>query len=351
MAEPTANDAAAVVGTGLSRIAAGQATLANSDVNAQQPAIAYDPVTKQAFYATAPVPVKRLFASPLELKGPYVRGSVRGIDFGWTTTHRALDYQVALDEPVLAMGDGAVVFAGYQSKKLGLVNVEFARSDAKGNILAQNGDVLAPTSDVGTGGIALFILHSGDFEGYRTEYYNLGSISVSATAPANVVVEGQTIGKTGGTGGPSGFSTKQPHLSLQISFTSGTISTLVAPTSIAPNAWPGHQDSTSGTGLSNSVVMAPSAAFGAQVAASFATNMLMSSDRGTSLQNQGTTDLKQSQARAATYVQQTANARLGTLYAATDAFKAQPNTSVTGPMVFDFERGVWLINGVDQGPL
>jgi murein DD-endopeptidase MepM/ murein hydrolase activator NlpD len=248
---PTVDDTATALSAGLSRIAVGQVATGNGDLNTGPPPLTYDPVTKQAYYTTAPVPIKRLFGSPLTLQGPNMRGAVRGVDFGWTANHRALDYPVVVGEPVLAMGDGSVVFAGFQSKSVGLLNVEYARADAVGNILTRDGDMLRSVSDVGAGGICLFILHNGDFEGYRTEYYNLGSIDVSAVSPANRVIEGQAIGKTGGTGGPSGFRRTQQILSLQISFVSGTITTLVPPTSIAPNAWPGHRDSTSGAGQHN----------------------------------------------------------------------------------------------------
>lgn len=339
------------LGAGLSRIAVGQFVQANADLNAQPPPLSYDPITRQAYYTTAPVPVKRLFGSPLALKGPHMRGAVRGIDYGWTANHRALEYPVTVAEAVLAMGDGTVVFAGFQSKSVGLVNVEYARADAQGNIVAQDGTRVRDVADVGQGGICIHVLHSGDFEGYRTEYYNLGSVDVSAIAPANRVVEGQTIGKAGSTGGPTGHNKTRPMLALQVAFVSGTVATLVPPTSLAPNAWPGHPDSTTGAGISSNSILMPNAPFGVQVAANTASIMLAGADRGVSLENQGTTALRQAQARHATFIQQSVNQRLGTLYAASAAFKAQPNTTVTGPMVFDFERGVWVINGIDQGPV
>jgi murein DD-endopeptidase MepM/ murein hydrolase activator NlpD len=350
---PNNNDSTEVMGIGLTRVASAQDAKTQSDVNEKSPSIEYDPSTKQRFYDTAPVPTKRLFASPLAIKGPYVRGGVRSIDDGWSSSHRALDYQVELGEPVYAMGDGTVVFVGYQSKALhlDLVNVEGAHADAHGNILSSNSTVVSTVDQIGLGGIVVQILHNGDFEGYRTEYYRLGSVDVSAIAPGNSVTEGQKIGTTGGTGGPTGFSTTSPILSLQISFVSGTTSSLVPPTSIVPNSWPGHQDSTTGAGISNSILMAPEAPFGSQMMSSFAAVFLQGADRGTSLQNQDTSDIKLAQARHATFIQQAANARLSSLYAATSAFKTQPLEKVSAPMVFDFDKGVWIINGVEQGPV
>lgn len=348
---PTVDDVSSALAAGLTRIAVGQVATGNADLNAGPPPLTYDPVTHQAYYTTAPVPVKRLFGSPLPLQGPNMRGAVRGVDFGWTANHRALDYPVTVGEPVLAMGDGAVVFAGFESKSVGLVNVEYARADANGNILSRNGDLLRSVADVGRGGICIFILHNGDFEGYRTEYYNLGSVSVSAVSPANRVVEGQSIGATGGTGGPTGFRRTQQILSLQISAISGTIASLVPPTSIAPNAWPGHRDSTSGAGASYNPAVMPPVPNGMLISANSASIMLAGADRGISLQNQGTTDVRQAQARHAVFIQQSANQKVGTLAGAQAAFGPQANTTVTGAMVFDFDIGVWVVNGTEQGPL
>lgn len=346
-------DSVKEMGTGLARASSSQGDKSASDTNAQGPAIEYDPDTKQRFYDTAPVPTKRLLGSPLALMGPYATGphQERQLLNGWVAGHRSLDFKIALGEPVLAMGDGTIVFVGYQSKTLGLIAVEDVHADSKGNILNGNEEVVSPPHEVGQGGIVVQILHSGDFEGYRSEYFHLGSVDVSMIAPGNRVSEGAQIGKTGGTGGPTGFSKSNPVLPVQISFVSGAIATIVRPTAFVPNVWPGHQDSTSGTGLGSSIVMPILNAFGAQTMASHAAVVIQSFDRATSLQNQDVSDTKLAQSRHDTFIQQTLNNRQSTLYAATAAFKEQPLAKVTAPMVFDFEKGVWVIGGVEQGPL
>jgi len=341
------------MGTGLARASSAQGDKSSSDANAQRPGIEYDPDTKQRFYDTAPVPTKRLLGSPLAPTGPFSIGKQRerSLVRGWDSGHRSLDFNAVSGEPVFAMADGTVVFVGFQSKTIGLVNLESAHADSKGNIYGGGSDAVATPRDVGEGGIIIQILHSGDFEGYRTEYFRLDSVSVSAIAPGNQVTEGQQIGKAGGTGGPAGFSKKNPVLPIQVSFVSGPIVTIVRPTAFVPNAWPGHQDSTSGTGLGSSIVMPILNAFGAQTMASDAAVIIQSLDRATSLQNQDTSATKLAQSRHDTFIQQTLNNRQSTLYAATAAFKEQPFSKVTAPMVFDFEKGVWVVGGIEQGPL
>lgn len=331
----------------LSRASAAQQRQAQADLNDRPPAPQYDAVTGRRFYDTAPRPLRRLLGSPLAQSGKYARGphSERLIGGGWgdprnfsydprspsTSRHQGLDYLGPLGEALLATGDGTVTFVGFQSKR-GATAVVSPRMDAQGNVLDDKGAIVAIPSEIGFGGIAVHVAHNGDFQGYRTEYYHMDA----ATAVVGQrVLEGQVLGTLGRSGVPG----LGPHLHLQIAYVAGKTSALVNPTSLVPNYWPGHMDSTNSDGA-RGVALPPLAVAGSQVASSRAAGIVSAIDRATTLQNQGVADVRRAQSEHAGRIAQVIGVQQSALYAATAGFQGK-SPVVSTPMAFDFQIGTW----------
>ena len=338
----------------VARSAASQRKKVTSDTNAATPVLEYDPVTKNRLYETAPVPLKRLFSSPLAMKGTYAIGpnGEREVSSGWgdprssgydqhvnlAARHQALDFVAPFGENVYALADGIVRFVGFQSKQ-GAVEVPGVHvNDALEQILDGNGNVVASTTanNIGFGGIAVWVRHNGDFEGYQSEYYHLSNTHV---ANGQKVTEGQLIGNIGGTGGYYNWFHKGTHLHLQIAFTAGGLRALVRPTAMVPNKWPGHADSTNSSSPGN-LIMPLLASVGLQNAASGAANALGMLDRSTTMQNQSFADLKDNMSNYASHVAQVLDVRQSALHAANAAFQGTAPV-VAGAMTFDFTAGTW----------
>lgn len=333
------------VATRLARISGAQARISISDVNAQPPPLQYD--QGRRFYDSAPTPLKRLFGSPLAQTGKFARGPSRErlIGDGWgaprnfsydphintNSRHTGLDFFAPTGETLLACGDGTVTFVGYQSKN-GAVEVEGVHQGPNGTILNAKGDVVATQDQVGFGGIALHIKHTGDFANYRTEYYHMSVVAVRA---GQKVTEGTPIGAVGN----SGVAGIGPHLHFQVSYYAGKTSALVNPTGLVPNYRPGKADSTNTAGAFGVILplVAPS---GTQIAASQAANVINNVDRSTALANQDLAAIKQGQAQFADRARQIVNVQQTALYASSASFGATAPV-VAAPMTFDFATGVW----------
>lgn len=335
----------------LQRAAAILAARKGSDLNQTVPTLEYDPATGRRFFDTAPVPLPRLLGTPLVKTGKFAQGPSRErrISGGWgdprsfsydphvntNSRHQGLDFMAPAGEAVLACGDGIVSFAGYQSRK-GAVGVDGAHADAGNNVLDKSGNVVALIDQVGFGGIAVHVKHNGDFEGYRTEYYHLSSVTVRE---GQRVAEGQQIGTIGSTG-VRGIG---PHLHFQIALVAAGTSALVRPTALVPNYWPGHADSTSvatpGTVAppTPTIGLAPA---GSQVVTGAASAQTQASDRATAAQNQGVADIKRNQARHDDLMETRLGAYQGGLYATVAAFQGS-GVVVTAPMTFNFDTGTW----------
>jgi hypothetical protein len=115
---------------------------------------------------------------------------------GGARVHRGLDIDAAVGEPVRAVADGVVQFAGV---------------DLPGRLPARH---LAPKQvrrwrdrrSIGPGGIFVRVLHDN---GVRTGYFHLSSFSV---VPGQVVRAGEVIG----TVGRSGMKVSNSHLHLEV---------------------------------------------------------------------------------------------------------------------------------------
>ncbi len=333
------------VATKLARISGAQGRVSVSDVNAQPPPLQYD--QGRRFFDSAPTPLKRLFGSPLVQTGKFARGPNRErlIGDGWgsprnfsydphintNSRHSGLDFFAPDGETLYACGDGTVTFVGYQGKN-GAIEVEGAKQGPNGSILNARGEVVATQDQVGFGGIAVHVKHTGDFAGYRTEYYHMSAVTARA---GSKVAEGTPIGSVGN----SGVAGIGPHLHYQISYYSGKTSTLVNPTGLVPNYRPGKADSTNTVGAFG-VILPLVAPNGTQIAASQAANVINNIDRSTSLANQDLSTVKQGQSQFADRARQIVNVQQSALYASSASFSATAPV-VTAPMTFDFTTGVW----------
>jgi len=333
------------VATRLARISGAQARIATSDVNAQPPPLQYD--QGRRFYDSAPTPLKRLFGSPLAQTGKYARGPSRErlIGDGWgaprnfsydphintNSRHAGLDFFAPKGETLYACGDGTVTFVGYQSKAHG-VSVPGAKQGPNGTILDGNGNTVAVQSEVGFGGVFVTIKHTGDFQGYSTEYFHMSSVSVRE---GQKVHEGDPIGAVGN----SGVAGIGPHLHFQVAYALAKARTLVNPTGLVPNYRPGKADSTNTAGAFG-VILPLVAPNGTQIAASQAANVINTMDRSTAFANQDLAAIKQGQAQYADRTRQIVNVQQSALYASSASFGAAAPVVAT-PMTFDFTTGVW----------
>lgn len=330
----------------LQRLSAAQRQQAQADLNARAPIPQYDPVSKKRFFDYAPQQLTRLLGSPLVTSGKYARGpqSERQISGGWgdgrpsgydqgspRTFHKGLDFLAPLGEAVLACGDGKVTFVGYQSKSSG-VSLPGAHADKDGNILNSKEAIAAGRLEVGFGGIFIYVVHDGDFQNYRTEYFHLSNVAVKE---GQRVSEGDVIGYVGKTGVP-GIG---PHLHFQVAYIAGRTSALVNPTALVPNYWPGHTDSTN-SDASKGLPMPVRAPRGVQAAASSAANLINGVYRAVSMQNRDIVQVRQDMAAHAERIAQTTDVQQTQLYAVAAAAKGA-SPVVTSPMTFDFETGTW----------
>lgn len=350
--------------------AAAQRARVKSDRNEKVPPPEYDPVTKNQLYETAPIPLPRLFGSPFVMSGKYAIGpnGERQVLSGWgdgrssgydksvnnSAKHQALDFTAPFGEQVLSSADGTVVFVGFQARG-GRADVDLIYADdAKEEMYNHKGDVVASkvAGNIGFGGMCIHVRHNGDFQGYQTEYYHLNKTFVRS---GQKIHEGDIIAEIGATGGyynwfpyaPGTKIRRGTHLHYQVAYVSGGLRVLVRPTAIVPNRWPGHTDSTN-SGVATDIILPLVATVGGQVAASRAAQMLSAFNRSTTLQNKGTQEIKEDQANHAGRTADTLDVQASALYATDAAFKGEA-PKVVGPMTFDFDKGVWLLNGVENG--
>jgi murein DD-endopeptidase MepM/ murein hydrolase activator NlpD len=337
--------------TRLSRISTSQGRASVSDLNVQPPTVQYDNQGHR-FFDSAPTPLKRLFGSPLVQSGKFARGPNRErvIGDGWgaarnfsydphintNSRHMGLDFFAPKGETLFACGDGTVTFVGYQSKN-GAESVEGATQGPNGTILNAKGETIATQDQVGFGGIAVHIKHTGDFQNYRTEYYHMSAITAKT---GQKVTEGSPIGAVGN----SGVAGIGPHLHFQIAYFAGKTSALVNPTGLVPNYRPGKADSTNTAGAFG-VILPLLAPNGTQIMAGQAANVINNVDRSTSLANQDGSAIKQGQSDYADRARQIVNVQQSALYASSASFAATSPT-VTAPMTFDFTTGTWSDGGV-----
>jgi murein DD-endopeptidase MepM/ murein hydrolase activator NlpD len=342
MAADQTKDAVTGIAGRLQRFVSDQVAKQASDANASTPRLEYNVATGERYYDTAPTPLKRLMTSPLAQRGPFAKGpaSERLVLDGWSTSHMSLDFAGTSGESVFATADGTVTFVGYQSVDGVDIEVDKVRADATGVLFNAANNVVARPTDIGFRGIYVTIQHTGDFSMYTTSYARLSQASVTM---GQKVTEGGVIGSVGGTGGSHGFSTENLYLLFESYFSNSTGQAVVPATSIVPNKWPGHMDSTNSIGL-GTLITPLLAAAGVQVASGQGANLINSLNRATSLQNQSTSAIKQNHADFSARTSQNVNVQVSAAYAALTAFSGAAPVVAT-PMTFDFTAGTWSPDG------
>lgn len=361
----------------LERSSAAARGRASSDRNTTVPRPEKNPATGNYIYETAPVPLERLFGSPLAMKGPNAYGAegIRRISSGWgdprsndygaqanrAALHQALDYIAPYGEDVYAAADGTVTFVGFQEASKAKPPKSWATfldgittDNAKAEIYNKKGEVVGSKAlnNIGFGGVAVWIDHDGDFQGYRTEYYHLSAVHVPMTdkqGKRTKVKEGDLIGSTGGTGGYYNWFYKGYHLHFQVAFVAGGLRALVRPTALIPNYWPNHLDSTN-SNVATNIIMPALETMGLQMSAGRAANALSALNRATSLQNKTGPDFKNGHATHAEFIAQTMDVHRTAVHAASMGFQGKAPV-VEAPLTFDFSNGVWSVGSVVKGPL
>lgn len=332
----------------LQRAAAVYAAKSRSDLNFQVPVVETD-ATGRKFFDTAPTPLKRVLGSPLERKGKFATGpnKERVISSGWgrarirhtkeknvRTTHKGLDFKSFLGEKVYACADGTVRFAGLSTLASGGVDIPGVYADDNTrDVYNADGVVIATDAQIGDAGIYITILHSGDFEGYRTEYMHLRKTFVNK---GDKVQEGQLIAEVGNTAvRQSGI-----HLHFQVNFVAGRNTALVNPASLVPNHWPGQVDSTNTAATMGIQDLGDRRPAGQGVVLQSAAGTVQAVDRETNLYNQSGSDHKRRQSTHRDLIVSNLNAQQSQVYAAMAQFQGNAPT-ITDPMTFDFTTGLW----------
>jgi murein DD-endopeptidase MepM/ murein hydrolase activator NlpD len=309
--------------------------------NWKPPALQKIPETNQYFYLTAPIRLKRRFSSPVALTGPLSIGPNRErlIAKGWEGKHTGLDYSGVYGEDVKACASGRVDFVGYMA----IVNnrpikVLGPKQNTQGDVLNVLGIVSAAKSTVGDGGIFVRITHDGDFSGYQTEYFHLSATSV---IEGGRVEEGAVIGKMGNTG-----NVTTPQLHLSVSYFNGGRAVAVNPSTLVPNYFPGHTDTTTTEDellRANYINPGPG---GQRLVTGLAASFLRTIDRSTDIQNIDRKKLTAAQTEHTAYITQTIGQQQAQVYEAAAKFQ-QAGIIVIDAMTFDFDNGYW-VDGTGQ---
>lgn len=369
----TASQAYSETALQVSRIASQQLARMTGDLNQTVPPPERDPKTGGYYFSFIPIPLPRLFGSPLSQNKPkdpgvtnYATGPgtppERLVISGWAdprpseygqnvkndTIHKAVDFAARYGEPVYAAGPGKVSFVGIQRANPdgpwaipGATAVEATKQIANG----QGQIVVANTNDIGFGGICVFIEHGAPFEGYQTEYMHL---SKAVVASGNRINEGDLIGYVGGTGGKGHWMTGGYHLHFQVVYKAGSIRALVPPSALVPNYWPGHIDSTNSNSGLVSLIIPFAAATGSKVIQQRALKTVNAYNRATGFTARTYSQTKQDHADYAGKTAQVLDVQQTAVYTAEAAFKGDAPV-ITNPMGFDFSRGVWVIGDQDDG--
>lgn len=350
---------------GLGNIAARAAQQAKADRNWQPPALTTEHFGK-AFYPYAPTRLARLMGSPMRQTGKFARGTnqERIIASGWGdvryrahsndySRHMGLDYTADFadpNDPIIAVAHGIVRFVGFEHVDHKGRTVASPRQTPDGDIANINGEIVgigrrnAPQITVGYGGIIVMIEHDGDFANYRSEYMHLASVDPRWKA-GEEINEGDVIGYVGGTGGNRGHYTSGYHLHFQVKFAYGKNKAIVRPTSLVPNFWPGHEDSTNTdelTMFSNTPFMraAGIVARGLGVKTNEVFGVLQAAKRSTDMSNLRGADYARLQAEHAERVARQMSGHQLALYEANAKFSAG-GLEVQNAMAFNFSTGVW----------
>jgi murein DD-endopeptidase MepM/ murein hydrolase activator NlpD len=309
--------------------------------NWKPPELQKIPETNKYFYITAPIRLKRRFGSPVSLTGPLSIGPNRErlISKGWEGVHTGLDYSGIYGEDVKACASGRVDFVGFMAAvNNDPIKITGAQQNTQGDVLNSHRVFSAAKSFVGAGGIFIRITHDADFSGYQTEYFHLSTTSV---IEGGRVEEGQVIGTMGNTGNVS-----TPQLYLTVSYSNGGRAVAVNPSTLVPNYYPGHTDSTTTEDellRANYINPGPG---GQRLVTGLVASFLRTIDRSTDIQNIDRKKLTAAQTEHTAYVTQTIGQQQAQIYEAAAKFQLA-GLMVINAMSFDFDNGYW-VDGTGQ---
>lgn len=303
-------------------------------------------------YLGAPKPLARLLGGPLPAPGgdPFKRRVSQGWGAARTQgrTHVGLDFPAEVGTPVYACYSGRVTFtgvelrgvAGKRSQKIKRPKVDHTKGKAPpdkpylkggGNILDESGVLVVDVNSVGEGGMIVFIEHDNAFAGFRTEYMHLSEIVV---VNGTYVNEGDLIAYTGNTGGSYAGYNELPHLHFQVRYNGDIVK--------AEGLVPSTKFTEGNTGFSSAIISyyTQNTPRGQAVVMDNAANAAKSADRSVAAASQPRSELL---ARGAQAFGTAANVFAGSanlVYQAIGSF-LEGGTRIAGPMVFDFETGLW----------
>lgn len=309
-------------------------------------------VGSNTVYLGAPKPLPRLLGAPLPAPGgdPFKRRVSQGWGAARTQgrTHQGLDFPADVGTPVYACYSGRVEFTGVElrgvpgKRSLTIKRPKVDHTQGKapadkpylkggGNILDENGVQVVDVNSVGEGGMIVFIEHDGAFSGYRTEYMHLSEIVV---VKGTYVNEGDLIAYTGNTGGSFAGFNLLPHLHFQVRYNGKIVK--------AEGLVPSTKFTEQNTGFDSAVIdyYTQNTPRGQAIAVDSAANTARSADRSVTASNQSRAELL---ARGAETFGRAANVFAGAanlVYQAIGSF-LEGGTVVAGPMVFDFDTGLW----------
>lgn len=328
-----------------------------SDLNIQPPHAQFDQFGKR-FFEGAPVPLKRVFQSPLSLTGSSNNigpNGERRVTSGWgdaraqdydadaivgTRRHGGLDFAGPVGETIFACADGIVTFVGFQNRPRGATQIVHPHVDAHGNVLDNQERIVAHPGNLGHGGIFIQIKHNADFEGYWTEYMHCSDTNVRL---GQKVLQGDPIANVGLTGGNSGIVTSGSHLHWQVRFRG----IIVRPDFLVPHLWVGHElvktdgtiNQNTGTALA-SIAQSKSMTVAEATMLNHTANQLTGLERQARLENLSSADLKELQGNHAALVAKNLGVHVSAMYEAIAKFQSG-RPEVQNPMTFDFDKGTW----------
>lgn len=345
-------DITELVLTPLNRAKAFYARQVQSNLNQRPPELQLDAFGKR-YFEGQPVPLKRLFATPLALSGKNMDQGVRHVSSGWgdarakgfdeqakygTRGHQGLDFRAPKDETIFASADGRVEFVGFAKRPAGRTSASHPHVNDKNEVLDAGNNVVATPATLGHGGIYINIAHDGDFAGYHTVYMHCSDVLVHE---GQRVLQGDPIGKVGRTGGDTGVTVY--HLHWQVLYRKFTVN----PSFLVPHYWPKHElvhldgkiDQSTSSGIASINATKPMPA-GLATMLNNTANQLQCLERQVKLQNLSSAEMKAMQATHALLVAKNLNAHGSAMYAAIAKFQ-QTLPRIENGVYFNFETGLW----------
>jgi len=343
------NDARKLVGADpidaqLGAVAAKLVEKIASTKNWEAPAPTKIPGTEQYHYLTAPRLIREPLRGPLAEQGQWAQGPdhERLVMVGWSSSHLGLSFYTDGNELVLSCGNGDISFIGYSRIHAGRVvwkELPGAHLNDAGDVLDGDNVIVASAADVGPQGISVHVAHNGNYNGYQTEYYHLRT--------THDRVKGQEV-ETGTVLGHIGTKNEPKRLFLALTFSNGGTPTNVVCSSLIRNCFPEGTDSTNAPAELQQLNFGGTSGWKRLVAGTVS-SFLLTTNRSTDMQNVNGDSVAATQAQHTAQVAQTL-AQQRKLNLEASAKLQQAGLIVRDAMTYDFEKGLWMIGNVENGP-